>query len=204
MMKRTIFLLVAFFFLVNGSAVLNAQELNPGDGVRITFLDITDDISGDYYIQPDGRLQLPFVGIFNTNNKDFYQIEAEIVESYDSLYRNPELTVLSLLRINIHGEVRSPGYYYITEEEKLTGIFALAGGATSDANLDNVYIIRDNREIELDMATIIEEENTVADFGLKSGDQIFVPRSFWADPARFTWIFSLVAVVITAIALLVR
>jgi len=203
-MKKTIFLLVSFFLLITGSAELSAQQLNPGDGVRVTFLDITDDISGDYYIQPDGRLQLPFVGIFYTNNKDFYQIESEIVESYDSLYRNPELTVLSLFRINIHGEVGSPGYYFVTQEENLTGILALAGGATSDANLDNVYIIRGNREIEFDMATIIKEGNTATDLGLKSGDQIFIPRSFWADPARFTWIFSLVAVVITAIALFVR
>ena len=203
-MDKIIFLIALLSFLVNGSSDLHAQELNPGDGVRINFLDITDDISGDYYIQPDGKLQLPFVGIINTNNKDFHQIKSEVEVKYDSLYRNPELTVLSLVRINIHGEVGAPGYYFVTEEQTITGILALAGGTTSDANLDNVYIIRGNREIELDYATIIEEGNTVTDFGLKSGDQIYVPRSFWADPARFTWIFSLVAVVITTIALIVR
>ena len=203
-MKRTIFLLVAFFFLVNGSAVLNAQELNPGDGVRIAFLDITDDISGDYYIQPDGRLQLPFVGIINTNNKDFYQIKTEIVERFDSLYRNPELMVLSLFKINILGEVNAPGNYYVTEDEKLADILSLAEGTTGDANLDNIYVVRGDREIELDMEAIFEEGNTVSDIGLKSGDQIFVPRSFWADPARFTWIFSVVALIITSIALFVK
>ena len=203
-MKKTIFLIALLSFIVNGFEVSYAQKLNPGDGVRITFLDITDDISGDYYIQPDGRLQLPFAGIINTNNKDFYQIRTRIVELYDSLYRNPELTVLALFKINIHGEVNDPGYYYVTEEEKLTGILALAGGVTGDANLDNVYIVRGDREIELDVETIIEGENTVANIGLRSGDQIFVPRSFWADPARFTWIFSVVALIITAIALFVK
>lgn len=202
-MKRTIFLISLLSFLVNDFADLRAQELNPGDGVRIIFLDITDDISGDYYIQPDGKLQLPFVGIVNTNSKDFYQLRTEIVERYDSLYRNPELTVLSLFRINILGEVSAPGYYYVTEEENLTGILALAGGATGDANLDNVYIVRGDREIELDMQAIIKDGNTAANFGLMSGDQIYIPRSFWADPARFTWIFSLVALVITVIALFV-
>jgi len=202
-MNRTIFLIALLSFLVSGSADLCAQEINPGDGVRITFLDITDDISGDYYVQPDGRLQLPFVGIFNTNSKDFYQIRTEIVDRYDSLYRNPELTVLALFRVNILGEVGKPGYYFVTEEENLTGILALAGGVTGEANLDNVYIVRDDREIELDVENIIEGGNAVTDFGLKSGDQIYVPRSFWADPRRFTWIFSLVALVITVIALFV-
>jgi len=147
-MKKTIFLLVSFFLLITGSAELSAQELNPGDGVRITFLDITDDISGDYYIQPDGRLQLPFVGIFYTNNKNFYQIRAEVVERYDSLYRNPELTVFALFKVNILGEVNTPGYYLVTEEENLSGILALAGGPTSDAVLDGIYLIRDDKEIE--------------------------------------------------------
>ncbi len=202
-MKQIFFLLLLSSILINGITKIYGQ-LKPGDGVRITFLDITDDISGDYYIQPDGMLQLPFVGIINTNNKDFYRIKTEVIERYDSLYRNPELTVLSLFRINIHGEVGKPGYYYVTEEETITGILALAGGATSDSNLDNVYIIRGNREIELDMQTIIQEGNTASDLGLKSGDQIFVPRSFWADPGRFTWIFSMIAVVITAIALFIN
>ncbi len=203
-MKKTIFFIFFLSFFVSGLINLRAQELNPGDGIRITFLDITDEISGDYYIQPDGRLQLPFVGIFYTNNKDFYQIESEIIESYDSLYRNPELMVSALFKVNILGEVKAPGYYYVTEEEKLTGIIALAGGTTGDANLDNIFIVRGDREIELDIETIIEEGNTAADFGLKSGDQIFVPRSFWADPARFTWIFSVVALIITSVALFVK
>lgn len=203
-MKKTILFFALLILFFGNSIHLYSQDLNPGDGVRIIFLDITDEISGDYYIQPDGMLQMPFIGIINTNNKDFFQIKTEIIEKYDSLYRNPDLTILSLFRINIHGEVASPGYYFVTEEETLTGILALAGGATSDATLDNIYIIRENREIELDMETIIEEGNTAEDLGLRSGDQIFVPRSFWADPARFTWIFSMIAVIITAIALFVK
>jgi len=184
--------------------ILNAQELNPGDGIRLIFLDVTDPVSGDYYIQPDGKIQLPVIGIISTVNKDFPEIKDEIFNKYNSFYKKPELTILALFRINIHGEVNSPGYYYVTEEQRLTGILALAGGATSDANLDNVYIIRNDKEIELDVETLIMEGNTVSDFGLLSGDQIYVPRSFWADPGRFTWIFSAIAVIATVIALVAR
>ncbi len=38
-----------------------AQYLNPGDGVRIAFFNISDKISGDYFIQQDGNLQLPYL-----------------------------------------------------------------------------------------------------------------------------------------------
>jgi polysaccharide export outer membrane protein len=181
----------------------NAQQLKAGDGVRLIFLDITDDISGDYYIQADGNLQLPVIGILSTSAKSFPAIKMEIISKYERFYKNPELTVLALYRINILGEVNSPGFYYATEEQKLRDIFALADGVTGDADLDGVYIIRENKEIELDVETIMQEGDTAGSFGLQSGDQIFVPRSFWADPARFTWIFSAIAAIVAVIAIFI-
>ena len=196
------FIIVSLALIPNSISI--AQELNPGDGIRLIFLDITDPVSGDYYIQPDGKLQLPLIGIISTVGKRFPEIKAEVFEKYNTLYKNPELTILSLFRVNIHGEVKAPGYYYVTQEQKLTGILALAGGATGNADLDNVYIIRNDQEVELDVETLMREGDTAIDFGLLSGDQIYVPRSFWADPARFTWIFSAIAVIATVIALVVK
>ena len=65
----------------------------------------------------------------------------------------------------------------MTDVEKLTGIFALAGGTTSDADLDNVYIIRNDKEIELDAQSLIESGSTMSDIGLQSGDQNFCPQN---------------------------
>jgi len=186
-------------FIFTGNSI--AQKLIPGDGVRLIFLDITDAISGDYYVQPDGKLQLPFIGIVTTMDKEFLQLKNEIFAKYDSLYRNPELTILSLFKINILGEVFSPGYYYVTEDQRLTSILALAGGVTGSADLEDVSIIRGDTEISLDVETIMREGDTALDFGLRSGDQFYVPRSFWADPARFTWVFSAIATIVTVVAI---
>ncbi|MFI5237194.1 MAG: polysaccharide biosynthesis/export family protein [Ignavibacteriales bacterium] len=187
--------------IVYNTYQLSAQQLIPGDGVRLTFMDITDEISGDYFIQPDGRLQLPFIGIISTTNKQFPVIRDEIFAKYDSLYRKPELTILSLFRINILGEVYKPGYYYVTEEERFTSILALAGGVTGSADLESITILRSEEEILLDVETIMHEGETAEDFGLQSGDQIYVPRSFWADTGRFTWIFTAIATMVTVIAI---
>lgn len=181
-----------------------AQKLNPGDGVRLTFLNISDKISGDYYIQPDGYLQLPYIGLINTNQVEYPKIKAAIYHRYDSLYKSPDLTILSLYKINILGEVRAPGFYYVIENEKMSGIFALAGGVTGDADLDNVIIIRDDKEVEIDAEDIIERGGTAADFGLKSGDRIFVPRSWWADARSYAFIISGVAVLATVISLFLK
>jgi len=196
-----LFLILTFLVTVFFISDLSSQQLIPGDGVRLIFLDVTDAISGDYYIQPDGKIQLPFIGILNTVNKEFPQLRDEIYNKYDSLYRNPELTILSLFKVSILGEVLKPGYYYVTEEQRFTSILALAGGVTGSADLDNVYILRNDKEIELDVETIIQEGDSAIDFGLQSGDQIYVPRSFWADPGRFTWIFTAIATLVTVIAI---
>ena len=202
-MKKIYLFIPVVVFLLTGVNTL-AQKLNPGDGVKITFLDIKDDISGDYFIQPDGRIQLPFAGIIDTRNKDFPQIKEEIIARYDSLYKNPELTVHALFRVNILGEVKNPGYYQVREDETISGILALAGGVTSNGDIESVYIIRDNKEIELDMGTIVESGNTAIDFGLQSGDQIYVPRTWWADAKGLTIIISAAALVVTVLALFLR
>ncbi len=179
-----------------------AQELNPGDGVRITFLDIKDEISGDYYIQPSGFIQLPFIGIINTTDRDFKEVKNQIVFRYDSLYRDPHLTVYSLIRINVLGEVTNPGFYYITEIESFMSIIAMAGGTTGSADLESIYLVRNNKRINLDIETIIAEGSTATDFGLQSNDQIYVPRTWWADARGFTIILSALALIVTAIAII--
>lgn len=193
-----------FILTISISANLFSQELTPGDGVRITFLNIQDQITGDYYIQQDGNIQLPFIGLVKTTNLDYKEIKKTIFFKYSELYKDPALTIQPLLKINILGEVRTPGYYYVTDVEKMTGILALAGGVTGSAATGEVIIIRDEKEIELDMSELIEKGNTVSDIGLKSGDRLFIPRSFWADAGQYGLILSGLAVLVTLVSILIR
>lgn len=200
MKKILIILGLAYLFTPN----INAQTLNPGDGVRITFLNITDQITGDYFIQQDGNIQLPFIGLVKTTGIDYKEIKKTIFEKYSELYKDPALTIQPLLKINILGEVRTPGYYYVTDIEKMSGILALAGGVTGAAATDEIYIIRDGQEIELSKSEVIERGNTAADIGLKSGDRIFISRSFWADAGQYGLILSGIAVLATLLSIVLR
>lgn len=202
-MMKILLSLFATLLLFNGTNTF-AQKLNPGDGVQIIFLDISDDISGDYVVQPDGRLQLPFIGIINTEHKSYKEIKRIIVTRYDSLYKNPELSVHALLRINILGEVKNPGYYRVREDETIAGILALAGGVTGNGDIESVYIIRNNREIELNMGDVAEVGSRAIDFGLQSGDQIYVPRTWWADAKGLTIIISAAALLVTVLAIFLK
>ena len=198
-MKRYIFLL----YLIVFSHSLWAQQLNPGDGLRLTFYNISDEISGDYFIHQNGNIQLPYIGLIDVLNDSFPVIQIKVMAMYDSIYKNPELTVQPLYKINILGEVRTPGIYFVTGVEKLTDIIAMAGGETSDANLDYIYLIRQDEEIQVDASEIIEEGHKISDIGLRSGDRIFIPRRWWVSARNTGILISGAALVVTIISLFI-
>ena len=182
-----------------------AQKINPGDGIRISFLGIKDVITGDYYIQPNGLINLPLIGAVDTKNKEFSELKLEIESHYDSLYKEPHLSVNALYRINVLGEVKNPGFYYVSDYEKFTAILAFAGGTTESADLDNIKLIRDAKQIDIDVGKIIQEGSTATDFGLQSGDQVFVPRNWWSSNSVWVTIaVSATALIVTTYALLFR
>jgi len=202
---KNLFLILIAIFSIFISLNLYAQEINPGDGVRISFLDIEDVITGDYYIQPNGLLALPQIGIISTSNKDFKEIKSEITFRYDSLYKDPHLSVNALFRINILGAVAAPGFYYVSDYEKFTAILAFAGGTTVGADLQGIKLIRNFEAIEIDVETIIQEGSSTTDFGLQSGDQIFVPRDWWTDNGAFVaFLFSITALALTIYAIFIQ
>ncbi len=201
-MKLILMVVLAVIFI--SCISIFAQDLNPGDGIRLTFYNLEDQISGDYFVQQNGNIQFPFIGIVQSRNRKFDDIKQEIEVKYDSLYKDPELKILPLYRINIFGEVKNPGFYYATGIERFSDILALAGGETENADLNEIYLIRNNEQIEIDGEEIIKEGNRLTDTGLESGDQIYLTRSWWVSARNTTFIFSGIAVLVTIIALVLK
>ena len=178
------------------------QVLKSGDGVRVIFYNISDPISGDYFCQQDGNIQLPYIGLVRGQEREFSMIHQEIVAKYDSLYRNPELTVQPLLKINVMGEVKKAGIIYVTGVETLRDAIALAGGETSDSNLEKIHLIRGNQRIDINAKQMIKEGKNLDSVGLQSGDQIFVPREWWVAVRNWGVVVSAAGLVVAIIALL--
>lgn len=198
-----------YLFLIILSLLLShplkgfAQRLNPGDGVRLTFYNITDRISGDYFVQPDSSLQLPYLGQMPIGNLPFEEIKRQIVRKYSELYRNPELAVLPLYKIKILGEVKRPGIYFATGVERLSDLLALAGGQTDEANLKKIYFIVNGKRLRVNADEMLKEGRVLADIGLRSGTQVYVPKK-WLNLRRVSVIFSGIAVTATVVSLLLR
>lgn len=178
---------------------LYSQKLVPGDGIRIMFYNIAEPISGDYFVQKDGSMLLPYIGRVLSNDREFDSVKTEITKKYSDIYRNPVLSILPLLKVNILGEVRTPGFYYVTGIEKLSDLIAKAGGTTSDADLSDIYITRNDKKIEIDGQKIIETGSKINDIGLQSGDGIFITRK-WFTGSTSTLIITLLTAATSIVA----
>ena len=183
---------------------LNAQVLEPGDGVRINFYNISgEDISGDYYIQKNGMLQLPYVGQISTNDRPVDSLKKEIRSRYDRLYKGVELILLPIFRISVLGEVQNPGVYYVTGVEKLLDVIALAGGETADSDMSEVYVERKDQEFVFDVEKLIQGGNPEKDFYLQSGDRVYVSRK-WGTSRNTAMMISAAGLIVAVIALITR
>ena len=199
-MKIYVYIII---ILILGATSLKSQILEPGDGVRIKFLNIDERISGDYFVEQNGMIQMPYIGTIQTTERDYKLIKSEIVVKYDSLYRGIELSILPLFRISILGEVRVPGVYYVTGVEKLLDVIALAGGETADSDLSEIYVERQDEEFVFDAEELLENAGEQKDFYLKSGDRVFVSRK-WGTARNTALFFTAAGLLIAIIALVTR
>lgn len=84
-------------------------------------------------------------------------------------YRSP-------FRVEVEGEVLSPGLYQLTSRnERFSSVLARAGGPTDAANLDGARLIRDGVPVGLDYVEAVANIGSVEDPLLEDGDRIVIP-----------------------------
>jgi len=93
-------------------------------------------------------------------------------------------------RVTIRGEVKRPGIYELKGRERLTSLFALAGGVTAEAYLERVMIDRvaerDGRRL-LDVDYTAAQADTAQDIALVDGDDVSVFSIFEIRP-NIVWL----------------
>lgn len=201
MLNRTLvwFFICTLWF----SEVALSQQLHPGDGVKLTSYNISDALSGDYFVQKNWNIQFPYIGSISVENRDFDNIQLEIDNKFSTIYREPEINIQPLYRINVLGEISKPGVYYLTGVEKLSDLLAMAGGETRDSNFNKIYLIRDHRKVDINAREILQRGRRINDFGIRSGDQIYVSQKSWVS-RNTSLIVSAGAVAATIIAAIKR
>lgn len=195
---------VVAILILPGRAFGQTAVLQAGDGVRLTVYNVPGVSSGDYFIQENGRLQLPYIGQIPAANRPFSEIEQSVLAKYQRIYNAPELSLHPLIRIQVLGEVQNPGIFYITGVDKLSDVLALAGGVTNAANIKKVHIIHEGEAQAVNLKEVLEKGQRVDDFGLSPGDQIYLPKRRWVNFRSASVMISAAALLLSALEVMKR
>ncbi len=101
-------------------------------------------------------------------------------------------------RIQVWGEVKNPGIYYVTPSTNIVEAISFAGGPTSRSNLSSVKLVRAIKEKEVSFFNVndyLTAKNKNPPI-LESGDLVYVNQSFSSkvyDFAKFLGVVGAVA-----------
>lgn len=159
-------------------------QLGPGDEIVINLTE-TDDIDGNYLIDPFGMIDLPYVGKINV--KDLTSAEAQnmLLSILKKFYKNPDLQLdivaFSSSKVYVTGTVRNQLVIDMSDKpiRVLDALIRANVNTTGNDNLSSTsgIIRRDNRVYEIDLINAIKGTDTKENFYLKKDDVIFIDRN---------------------------
>lgn len=172
--------------------VVSEFILGVGDEVELTVYR-HDDLTKKVRIPPDGTNTFPLIGEIKTNGTSIHQLREKIKETLSVYLVEPqvslEITSFRGQKIFILGEVNSPGVYQIDTPTTIIEAIAKAGGYTLDGKYNSVVLIRGGPEKpelkRLDLKKTFATGDLSQNVLLKSGDVVYVPRTFISNVDRF-------------------
>lgn len=163
---------------------LSKSCLIPSDAVEILIWH-QPDLSGKYLITKDTTLNIPLLGEISVKDIPTDSLEKALIGKFRNYYGDIYLTVNFYFRINVFGEVKIPGSYYLKNGDNLANILAQAGGPTEQGNLGKVRVLSLGHERVLNFQKIIKNGKNIDLLDLQPGDVVIVPRRFM--PAFQEW-----------------
>lgn len=149
--------------------------LQPGDHLRITVLGEDKDLSGEFEVAPDGTLKHPLYNQIKVVGVPLPMLRDRFVTFLKRFQKDPQVQVEPLLKVGVSGEVKTPNIYFLAPETTVAEALTHANGATDRGDADHVTLLREGKEIPLDLSRASVSRDPLT---IRSGDQINV------DPRR--------------------
>jgi polysaccharide export outer membrane protein len=176
--------------IVSGAG--GSYQLRPGDILQIRVWG-QETFSGQFQVDETWSIYYPVLGQINVESLTVNQVRERLREGLERIFTTPFVTVTPLFRMAVLGEVRSSGLYTVDPTLSVLDVVALAGGASPDGNLRKIRLIRGGQELRVDFEREAIAGRTLADIGVRSGDEIVVPRK-WFTRSDFLLVAALLQV----------
>ncbi len=146
--------------------------LRPGDVLRLTVWQ-RPELSGDFTINGDGTIAHPVYHALHVAGVPIAEVEGDVHDFLKTYVVEPQVAVQPLLHVGVSGEVRAPSVVLVPPNTSLAQVVAMTGGPTDRGAMDRVRLVRDNREIVIDLSGAAKRG---APLDVRSGDQVWVDR----------------------------
>lgn len=176
----------------------SSLRLRPGDAILLELKD-EPELGGQYTVGEDGAVLLPLVGLIRVADRPLEDVRAEIIAAYEVELRDPVIRVTPLIRIAVLGEVQRPGLFPVDPTHTIGDVIAAAGGLTSEADRENIVIVRGRESIVMSL----DPDAARLQLALESGDQILVGRQSWLRQNATVFVGALASVVAAALTALI-
>ena len=160
-------------------------RITPGDVLEFTF-PFVPELNQSVTVQPDGFITLKDIPDLRAQGRTVAQLKADVLAAYAPFVRDPVVTV-ALKQFETPyfiagGEVSKPGRYELRGATTVTQALAVAGGATTRANVSKVLLLRrhagDRVEVKrINVSRMYAKKDLSEDPLLRPGDSIVVPKS---------------------------
>ena len=158
--------------------------LGSSDIISINLTD-TDDIDGAYTIDPNGDIDLPFVGKIKIEGMDINKAQNNLISILGKYYKNPELQIeineYNSSKIYILGAVRNQ--LTINLDQKPIRLIDAAVQADFSPNSQDKLLgskgllRRDNQVYKINLNKVFQSVNPKENFYLKKDDVLFIDRN---------------------------
>jgi polysaccharide export outer membrane protein len=154
---------------------ISSYTLRPGDVLQIRVWG-QDEFSGQFQIDETGHFLYPVLGQIDTQSLSIGQLRDSLRAGLETIFNRPFVTVTPRFRISVLGHVQTPGLYTVDPTLTAIDVVALAGGPTSNGNLNDIRLLRPAETERIDYNELGPRGLTLSEVGVRSGDQIYVPR----------------------------
>jgi polysaccharide export outer membrane protein len=162
---------------IGGSNAEDLIALNSGSGSVPGAIAGTNAKSLGYLVDPDGKIQLPFIGRITAEGLTRLQLEDTLTNLLKDYTKNPVVNVKFLnYNFSILGEVNRPGKFDMEDRTTILQAISLAGDLTTLAKRNNILVIREiNGKREFGRLNLLSKDAFKSPyFYLKTNDVVYV------------------------------
>lgn len=163
-----------------GSGESGETTIEPLDTILVDVRD-QPTLSGELVVREDGFVLQSTIGNVKVAGLTRQQAAAAVNEQLRGVVVNPRVTVWIVrrapIRVNVIGEVRTPGVYELGRDRSLPGALAAASWLGEYAHADRVFVVRRGQttpRIRFRVVDLTAAESRSAAFRLRDGDTVVV------------------------------